>query len=305
MSAVLERLKIETKQSVLHPLSRGIIKIGGPCSVDNDNLAQLSIQNALKNEMDGTRFGIFKPRSRGRDGKGERVFRGVEEAGICWMVEAARNGLIAATEIGMPDHAEKIMKEVLNVPRGEVLVWIGARNVNQWVMERTGAIIKDQPRVSLMIKNPNFANKADMLAHWLGSVEHAIEGGASPEQIVLCYRGTGRENNRGLRNVPTWSHALEMQRMTREIREVQEMELGQLRLVIDTAHMSKNPDQIVDLAKSGLQFKRYGQRANGILMEIHPNPKFSLTDPGITWEKWGDFVQETPLLQSAEGRYYD
>lgn len=98
--------------------------IAGPCALESEEHAQITISEAKKTGVDVVRMNLWKPRTR-------PGFEGVGEKGIPWVRQASEEGLGVAMEVMTHQHAELLMEEILGVvPHALLMMWIGSRNQN-------------------------------------------------------------------------------------------------------------------------------------------------------------------------------
>src|SRR5258708_16914171 len=101
-----------------------LILIAGPCAAESKEQILLSIIEGKKRHIDFLRVSLWKPRTK-------PGFDGIKENGISLLALAAEHGINPATEVLLPEHVDKILKEVLPINKTvRVLLWIGARNQN-------------------------------------------------------------------------------------------------------------------------------------------------------------------------------
>ncbi len=241
--------------------SRDKMIIAGPCALESRQVAEETIEGALRWGVEVVRANLWKPRTNGG-------FRGAEDAGLEWVRMMAREGLTPALEVGIVDHVVKLRKEVLDkVPDSKLLLWLGSRNQNQWVQTEIGKEIAGDERITMMVKNQPWRSEA----HWAGIVGYLIEGGASKDQLMLCHRGfnPGKNDETDLRNIPDVAMAL---RLRAEL---------DLKLIMDPSHIGGRRD----LVKSLIQEYQQVDGVDGQIIEVHPDPDNALTDAKqqLTW----------------------
>lgn len=240
------------------------IIIAGPCAAESKEQIAISIKEAKKRKIDFLRVSLWKPRTKpGFDGLGEE--------GIPLMVMAAKIGVDPGTEVIIPQHAEKVIKAVLNATKnGKVLIWIGARNQNHYIQQEIARVVANEKRVMLMVKNQPWPN----LEHWEGIVEHVLHGGIDRKNLIVCHRGfspNGHSNPHGYRNIPDYE-------MTKKIKE----KFG-LPIVFDPSHTGGSVENVIRIAKEASKYN-----FDGLIVEVHPDPKNAKTDAKqqLTWEQF-------------------
>ncbi len=156
-----------SKMGLNHPLV-----ISGPCSAETEEQL-LTIAHQLKNT--GTtilRAGLWKPRTRPGN------FEGVGELGLAWLKKAKEEtGMLTATEIANPMHAELAIKNEVDI------LWIGARTtVSPFIIQEIAEALKGSAKI-VLIKNPVNPD----LALWLGAVERFYKAGVT--NLGVIHRG--------------------------------------------------------------------------------------------------------------------
>lgn len=240
------------------------ITIIGPCAAESREQILFSAKEAKKRDIDFLRVSLWKPRTK-------PGFDGLKEDGIQLMTEVAKMGVSPATEVIIPQHAEKVIEAVLRAtPKGKVLVWIGARNQNHYVQQEIARVASQDKRVYLLVKNQPWISEE----HWEGVVEHALHGGIRPENLIVCHRGfsPAGHNPHNYRNVPDYG-------MTKRIKE----KTG-LPMVFDPSHTAGNVENVFKIAKEAADQNLF----DGLIVEVHPNPKEAKTDAKqqLTWEEY-------------------
>lgn len=253
------------------------ILIAGPCAAESHSQILTSIKEAKKRDVDFMRISLWKPRTK-------PGFEGLNEEGIDLMVEAAKHGINPATEVIMPEHAEKVVEKVLAATSdGKVLIWIGARNQNHFIQQKIAKIAAQDKRIFLLVKNQPWSSEK----HWQGIVEHILTGGIDRENVILCHRGFvphGYDNPRNMRNVPDFEMAIKVQ-----------MEYD-LPMVFDPSHIGGSVENVLYIANIAAR-----QDFDGLMVEVHPDPKNALTDAKqqITWKQFDGMVKEWNNTESV------
>jgi chorismate mutase len=241
------------------------ILVAGPCSAENREQILFSLEQAQARNVDFVRISLWKPRTK-------PGFDGLKEEGIPLLVEAAQMGINPATEVLVAEQAQAVMDQVLPAlgPNGQLMLWIGARNQNHYVQRGIAQVAAQDSRVKLMVKNQPWHSDS----HWEGIVEHALEGGIAPENLVLCHRGftpdVHNPNPSGLRNVADSDLAMQVRAKTK------------LPMLLDVSHIAGSTDKIEEVAMDMVE-----HAYDGLVIEVHPNPRFAWTDAKqqITWDE--------------------
>lgn len=263
------------------------LEIAGPCSTDSSQLAIDSVTEASKRGIRIVRNDVYKPRTNLRNVDGTRAFQGVREEGLGWFHLAWAADIIPATEIITPKHAEAVRDVMGNNPDHLAFVWTGARSGNTEVVEEMANVFAGDQRILWGTKSTRDFDTA----LWIGMSDAAREGGIPDEQRIMIYRGEVERQNRNgkiKRGTANWDLGIDVKRelMEREFKTNGEMKA--LKMVIDPAHMSTDPLEVMRLAREGLIYHENGITFDGLMIEVHPRPWESQTDKGIDWNQYDE-----------------
>ncbi len=254
--------------------------VAGPCSAEGREQIMFSIEQAKQREVDFVRISLWKPRTK-------PGFDGLKEEGISLLAEAAQMGVNPGTEILVPSQAQAVMDGVLPSlgADGKLLLWIGARNQNHYVQQEIARVAAQDSRVHLMLKNQPWHSES----HWEGILDHALEGGMAPENLILCHRGftpdVHHPNPNGLRNVADNEMAMRVREKTN------------IPMLLDISHIAGAVDKLEDVMLEGAE-----HNYDGMVIEVHPNPRFAWTDAKqqITWEELDAMLGKLPAERAVE-----
>jgi chorismate mutase len=230
------------------------IEIYGPCAAESREQV-LNAADAVANMgAEYMRACLWKPRTR-------PGFDGVGDEGMSWLAEASLRGVGVATEIFSADQVKKLAEVVFGKnPEAKLLVWLGSRSQIHYLQREVGAAVAEDHRIKLLIKHQMWEDEA----HWLGIMEHVLDGGASREQLIMCHRGfhpSGRLNESGYRNLPNYEMAMRVREQTG------------VPMVVDPSHIGGSVDNVIKVL---LESKKY--HFDGYMIEAHPNPEVAKTD---------------------------
>jgi len=212
--------------------------IAGPCSVENWD--QL-IQTAEAVKEAGAKFlrgGAFKPRT------SPYAFQGMKEEGLVLLREAkAKTGLKIVTEA----------KDILTLSAvAEVadVIQIGARNMhNSSLLEAVGEL-----RTPVLLKRGISATIEELLM----AAEYILSRGNY--NVILCERG-----------IRTFEHYT---RNTLDLNAIPVVKkLSHLPIIVDPSHGVGVWDAVPPMALAGV-----AAGADGIMIEVHPDPATALSD---------------------------
>lgn len=212
--------------------------IAGPCAVEDAD-ALVSMACALKRSgAHLLRGGVYKPRSSPYD------FQGLGLDGLKMLSAAGRAA-------GLPIVTEAVDERSLDeVQEHAHVVQIGARNMHNYaLLKRVGA-----GRLPVFLKRGFAATLEDFLL----AAEYVLEQG-NPN-VMLCERG-----------IRTFS---DHSRFTLDLSIVPRLqELSHLPVFVDPSHASGRRRSVVALAKAAI-----AAGADGVMVEVHPNPDNALCD---------------------------
>jgi 3-deoxy-7-phosphoheptulonate synthase len=227
------------------PLSVGGSSIGviaGPCSVESREQILETARAVKRLGATGLRGGAFKPRT------SPYSFQGMKEKGLELLAEArAETGLAIVTEVVSPE-------DVPLVARHADVLQIGARNMQNYrLLDAAG-----RAKVPVLLKRGPAATVEELLL----AAEYILDAGN--RQVMLCERGirtfeTHTRFTLPLATVP-WLHAR-----------------THLPVVVDPSHGTGHANLVESMAAASV-----AAGADGLIMEVHPDPKSAASDGGQT-----------------------
>jgi 3-deoxy-7-phosphoheptulonate synthase len=240
--------------------------VAGPCSVET--AAQtLETAKAVK-ALGATLFrgGAFKPRTSPYD------FQGLGREGLELLRQArAATGLPIVTEVMSPQDVEMVA-EVADV------LQIGARNAQNVPLLAAAA---KSGKVILLKRG-----MSSYVDEWLLAAEYICVHGNS--KVILCERG-----------IRTFDHAC---RNTLDVGAVAVAKKEtHLPVFVDPSHAAGRADMVIPLARAAV-----AAGADGLLVEVHPNPATALSDGGqqLKPEQFAELMaQIRPLVEVIGKRF--
>jgi len=241
-----------------------VLVMAGPCSVESE--AQiLAAAHAVK-EAGATvlRAGAFKPRS------SPYSFQGLGRKGLELLARARREtGLLIVTEAVDPEGVDHVA-EVADI------VQVGARNMQNYsLLRRAGRSGKP-----VLIKRGIAATIQELLL----AAEYILAEG-NPD-VILC--------ERGIRSYDT---------QTRNLLDLSAIPivhgLSHLPIIADPSHGTGRRDMVPAMARAAV-----AAGADGILVEVHPNPDRALSDgpQSLRPDQFEGMMGELRLIAEAIGR---
>lgn len=216
------------------------VLIAGPCSVEDGDMLRAVAGAAVSCGVSILRGGAFKPRT------SPYSFQGLGLEAL-ELMDAVRR------EFSIPVVSEVMSIEQIEPSLDRVdMLQVGARNMHNFpLLSALGRV--DMP---VLLKRGFMAT----IEEWLMAAEYLVKEGN--DRIVLC--------ERGIRTFETWT------RNTLDISAVPLARmLGGYPVIVDPSHAAGRRDIIEPLALASL-----AAGADGIMVEVHPDPDKALSDGG-------------------------
>lgn len=214
------------------------VMIAGPCSVES---REQLLATAIAVKAAGAqmlRGGAYKPRTSPYE------FQGLGLDALKLLAEArTETGLPIVTEVMSTDDVE-LVSEYADV------LQIGARNMQNFALLRR---VAQSERPVLLKRNP-----AATVSEWLLAAEYILVGG-NPN-VMLCERGVKGFSNETRNMLDIGAIALAKQ-------------LTHLPVLADPSHATGRRDLVPGVSKAAL-----AAGADGLIVEVHPNPAVALSD---------------------------
>lgn len=218
--------------------SKDLLIIAGPCSVESEEQMDEIAKNLVECGVHYIRGAIYKPRT------SPYSFQGLQEEGYEILKKIKQKYPI------------KIVSEIVNSNDIEKynefvdIIQIGARNMQNFELLKAVGMV-DKP---VLLKR-GFGNTIEEL---LNAAEYIMANGN--ENIILCERG-----------IKTFEHYT---RNTLDISSVPVVQkLTNIPIIVDPSHASGRSDLVLPLARAAV-----AAGANGVMIEVHPSPKESISD---------------------------
>jgi 3-deoxy-7-phosphoheptulonate synthase len=231
--------------------------MAGPCSVESRDQLMETVDFVAAHGANVIRGGAFKPRT------SPYAFQGLGVEGLRYLAEArARTGLPVITEVMEPSQVD-IVAEYADI------LQIGTRNMQNFSL----LLACGRAGRPVMLKRGFGAT----IEEWLMAAEYIASTGN--HQIILCERGirtfeTTTRNTLDLTAVPLMHH------------------FTHLPIVVDPSHATGKRWLVKPLAIGGVAVG-----ADGIMVEVHPNPDEALSDA----EQQLDFAGFASMMEALTG----
>lgn len=217
---------------------KNFVVIAGPCSVETEEQILTVAKSVKKNGAKILRGGAYKPRT------SPYSFQGLELEGLELLKEARKEtGLPIVTEIMCPSLVEVFNENV-------DIIQVGARNMQNFdLLKELGKINKP-----ILLKRGLSAT----IEEWLMSAEYIMAGGN--HNVILC--------ERGIRTFETYT------RNTLDLSAIPAVKkLSHLPVVVDPSHSAGMSWMVEPLSLAAMAVG-----ADGIIVEVHNDPKSALCD---------------------------
>jgi len=241
------------------------VVMAGPCSVESREQILTCAQQVRRAGARVLRGGAYKPRS------SPYSFQGLEEEGLKLLAEAReQTGLFIITEVITPTDVPMVSDFV-------DILQIGARNMQNF------ALLKEvgKTRKPVLLKR----GMANTLKDLLLSAEYIMSQGNY--DVILC--------ERGIRTFEDYT------RNTCDLSAVPALhELSHLPVIVDPSHGTGVRSLVTPLAKASVAVG-----ADGLIIEVHPNPEDAFSDGAQSLEpsQFDELMEWVRKLAQIEGRH--
>lgn len=242
-----------------------VVMMAGPCAIESREQLFAAAEAVKKYGSKILRGGAFKPRT------SPYSFQGLGKDGLKLLKEAGDEfGLVTVTEI-IDQHDLDIVLEYADI------LQIGARNMQNYPL----LVAVGKSNHPVLLKRGSSAT----IDEWLLAAEYILSQGN--ERVILCERGIhplDREHIRytlDLSAVPVIKH------------------LSHLPVIVDPSHASGHWYYVSSLSKAAVAVG-----ADGLIVEIHPNPACALCDgpQALNLDSFGEMMRDLQAVAAAVGR---
>jgi 3-deoxy-7-phosphoheptulonate synthase len=241
-----------------------VVIMAGPCSVESEEQIVTAARLVKAAGASVLRGGAFKPRS------SPYSFQGLGELGLEFLMTARQETGLAIVTEAMDEAGAELIAERADC------IQIGARNMQNYsLLKFVGTLGKP-----VLLKRGLAATINDLLL----SAEYVLANGNG--QVILCERG-----------VRTFDPAARNMFDLTAIPIVQS--LSHLPIVADPSHGTGIREMVLPMARAAV-----AAGANGIIVEVHPNPERALSDgaQSLYPEQFAQLVGELRTIAAAIGR---
>jgi 3-deoxy-7-phosphoheptulonate synthase len=240
----------------------GVVVMAGPCAVESEEQLFSTAKAVKAAGATVLRGGAFKPRT------SPYQFRGLGESGLAILAQAGKETQMAVvTEVMAPEHVDLVAKYA-------DILQIGARNMQNFILlDEVGKTKKP-----VLLKR----GLSSSIQEWLLAAEYILNQGN--EQVILC--------ERGIRTFEGYT------RNTMDVSAIPIVEkVSHLPVIADPSHGTGKWYLVLPLALAAV-----AAGADGLLIEVHPNPDQALADgpQSLTFDNFRLLM--TQLLPIAKAR---
>ena len=241
-----------------------IVVMAGPCAVESEEQLLATARAIKAAGATVLRGGAFKPRT------SPYQFRGLGESGLKILAEVGEETQMPIiTEVMAPNDVDLVAKYA-------DILQIGARNMQNFILlDEVGKTKKP-----VLLKRGLSAN----FQEWLLAAEYILAQGN--EQVILC--------ERGIRTFETYT------RNTMDISAIPIIEkVSHLPIVADPSHATGKWYLVPPLALAAV-----AAGADGLLIEVHPNPDLALADgpQSLTFDNFRLLMSQILPIAEAKNR---
>lgn len=237
--------------------------MAGPCAVESEEQIVKTAKSVKASGATMLRGGAFKPRT------SPYSFQGLEEEGLKYLKTASQ-------ETGLPTICEVTSLRALTMAVKYVdCLQIGARNMQNFeLLKEVG-----KSGIPVMLKR----GLSSTIDEWLNAAEYIMSSG-NPN-VILCERGI-RTFETATRNTLDLSAVCVLKEKTH------------LPVIVDPSHATGVRSYIPPLARAAA-----ATGADGIMVEVHPNPPCALSDgpQSLTFEQFDSLIRDLkPIVSLME-----
>jgi len=243
-----------------------VIIMAGPCVVENEKQMFETARYVKASGAKILRGGAFKPRT------SPYSFQGLGEEGLKLLAQAGdETGLAVVTEVMSVNQIELVGKYT-------DIFQVGARNMQNFVLLKE----LGKTKKPILLKRGMSATIEELLL----SAEYILSQGNY--EVILCERGIRTFENY-TRNTLDLSAVPALKR------------LSHLPIIVDPSHATGRWRLVSPMSKAAI-----AAGADGLLIEVHPDPKSSLSDGAQTlrFDTFTQLMKEIRPIVRAVGREF-
>jgi 3-deoxy-7-phosphoheptulonate synthase len=242
-----------------------IAVMAGPCAVESEEQLMEAARVVKECGACILRGGAFKPRT------SPFSFQGLEKVGLELLARAKeRYGMPVITEAVDPHHVNMVAKYA-------DILQVGSRNMQNFAL--LTAIGKSKSPVVLK------RGFSSTVTEWLTAADYLLAG--ENNQVILCERG-----------IRTFEDSTRFSLDISSIAVIKKF--SHLPVIVDPSHAAGHYSLVPAIAKAAV-----AAGADGLLIEVHPNPKEALVDglQSLTPSDFARLMEELRSIAKSVGKY--
>jgi len=242
-----------------------IIIMAGPCAVETKEQLAEAARVVKESGASILRGGAFKPRT------SPFSFQGLEKAGLELLAQVRKQyGIPVVTEVVDPHDVDLVADSA-------DILQVGSRNMQNFALLTTVG----KSRRPVILKR----GFSCTVTEWLTAADYVLAGGN--DQVILCERG-----------IRTFEDSARFSLDVSSIPVIKNF--SHLPIIVDPSHAAGHYSLVPALAKAAV-----AAGADGLLIEVHPNPKEALVDglQSLTPSDFSTLMKELRAVAKAVGRY--
>ena len=244
---------------------RRVVVVAGPCAVESEAQLVKAVKAVKQSGACIFRAGAFKPRT------SPFSFQGLEKAGLELLARVReQSGIPVATEVVDPHDVSLVSKYA-------DIFQVGARNMQNYAL-----LTKIGKSKRPVILKRGFSCT---ITEWLTAADYLLAEGNN--QVILCERG-----------IRTFEDSTRFSLDVCSIPVIKKF--SHLPVIVDPSHAAGHYSLVPALAKAAV-----AAGADGLLIEVHPNPKEALVDglQSLTPSDFARLMRELKSVAKSIGRY--
>jgi len=244
---------------------RRIVVMAGPCAVENEKQLVEAAEVVKECGASVLRGGAFKPRT------SPFSFHGLGKAGLELLAQTKK-------QFDLPVITEVVeLRDVSLVSRYADILQVGSRNMQNFALLTSIG----KSRCPVVLKR----GFSCTVTEWLTAADYLLAGGNN--QVILCERG-----------IRTFEDST---RFSLDISSIPVIKrFSHLPVIVDPSHAAGHYTLVPAIAKAAV-----AAGADGLLIEVHPNPKEALVDglQSLTPSDFARLMTELGAVAKSVGRY--
>ena len=257
-------------------VGKDIVIIGGPCSVESEDMIIDAAFKIKEAGGDALRAGAYKPCTYPVKSEVNGWKEGMQEKGLEFLKEAKKqSGLEIVSEIMEPKQLEKAYDAI-------DIIQVGTRNFQNYsLLDELSKQVKP-----VILKRGTWATVEEIF----GAVERLLANNL--KKVIVCLRGViGGPPYRHIYKSTRWQPDLMMIQALKDLNE-------NIPLIYDPSHATGKRSFV-----KGISLASLVTGADGLIIEAHPDPKNSISDPdqAISFSEFKDIVKLSISAASLKG----